>query len=150
MRREKGIKVKVDISKCTGCAMCVDACPMGAISIDKVAKIDASLCAGCCVCMDECPNDAIYKEMKDAASSIMEYASPSPSHRPVTGFAKPISASRNFVSQLGVKQVNKGDGFLNHIFDFFGRTANSGRSQGCGQGKGCGGGRGGGRYARRS
>ena len=78
MRREKGIIVKVDVSKCTGCAMCVDACPVDAISIEKVAKIDASLCAGCCVCLDECPNDTIYKEMKDAASFFREYALPSP------------------------------------------------------------------------
>jgi ferredoxin len=46
---------------CTGCGLCVDDCPMDAISIDEqnIAMIDAEACIGCGVCTHVCPADAI-------------------------------------------------------------------------------------------
>ncbi|PKN04276.1 MAG: 4Fe-4S ferredoxin [Deltaproteobacteria bacterium HGW-Deltaproteobacteria-9] len=46
---------------CTGCGLCVDDCPMAAISIDEqnIAMIDAEACIGCGVCTHVCPTDAI-------------------------------------------------------------------------------------------
>ena len=49
----------VDEEKCTGCGICVDACPQEAITVDDIAKIDADKCVDCGVCVEECPNDAI-------------------------------------------------------------------------------------------
>ncbi len=57
---EGAISVKVDVEKCTGCGICVEACPVDAIRLDNdVAVIDEAACTVCGVCVDECPNDAI-------------------------------------------------------------------------------------------
>ena len=51
---------EVDKDICTGCGVCVDMCPMGAISMrDNVACVDSETCSGCGVCEDECPVGAI-------------------------------------------------------------------------------------------
>jgi ferredoxin len=70
---------EIDADACTGCAKCVQACPVHAISAvavlkrepqgragDKgggVPRIDAALCLGCGVCALKCPKDAcVLKE----------------------------------------------------------------------------------------
>jgi ferredoxin len=50
---------KVDKEKCTGCGVCVDACPQDAISLNDVAEIDAEKCTDCGTCVEECPNEAL-------------------------------------------------------------------------------------------
>ncbi len=51
---------QVDKEKCTGCGVCVDACPPSAITMtDSIAKISEDLCTECGLCTEECPNDAI-------------------------------------------------------------------------------------------
>ena len=45
---------------CTGCQICVDECPVGAISMDEgIAFIDDSKCIRCGVCHDVCSSDAV-------------------------------------------------------------------------------------------
>ena len=52
--------VKIDGEKCTGCGLCVDACPVEAISLENdKAKVDAEKCVDCGQCVEECPNEAI-------------------------------------------------------------------------------------------
>ncbi len=54
----------VDHAQCTGCAVCVEACPTGAISLDEredVATIDLALCNECLACLDVCPTGAIQR-----------------------------------------------------------------------------------------
>ena len=50
----------VDPDICTGCEVCVDECPVEAISMnDGVAVVDAELCTECEACVDACPAEAI-------------------------------------------------------------------------------------------
>jgi len=52
--------VYVDEARCTGCGLCTDVCPTGAISVvDGVARVEQSLCRECEVCLSTCPNGAI-------------------------------------------------------------------------------------------
>ena len=52
--------IKVDEAICGGCAICVAACPYGAMGIDGgVAAVDESLCHECGFCVEACPNGAL-------------------------------------------------------------------------------------------
>jgi ferredoxin len=54
---------KVDKGTCTGCAACVEACPVEAIKIeDNIAVVDADTCIDCGACVDVCPTEAISME----------------------------------------------------------------------------------------
>jgi ferredoxin len=45
---------------CSGCGMCVEACPRDCIHDDVVpVRIDAELCVDCGVCELECPLDVV-------------------------------------------------------------------------------------------
>ncbi len=45
---------------CSGCGMCVEACPRECINDERVpAVIDDEKCVDCGVCEQECPLDAV-------------------------------------------------------------------------------------------
>lgn len=51
---------ETDIQECEGCGLCVEACPINAVSIEEeVARVDVDWCIGCGVCASSCPTDAI-------------------------------------------------------------------------------------------
>ena len=55
---------RIDIDLCTGCEICVDACPMDVIRFDEELK-KASIkypkdCIACYNCEEDCPVEAIY------------------------------------------------------------------------------------------
>ena len=51
---------KIDLDKCKGCGICVDACLNNAITIEnKKAAIEKNRCMGCELCISTCPNGAI-------------------------------------------------------------------------------------------
>ncbi|MEM3703516.1 MAG: 4Fe-4S binding protein [Candidatus Bathyarchaeia archaeon] len=51
---------EIDLAKCRKCAICIDYCIEGCMSItDDVVTIDYRFCKGCGVCANECPAKAI-------------------------------------------------------------------------------------------
>jgi Na+-translocating ferredoxin:NAD+ oxidoreductase subunit B len=56
---------RVSEDACTGCELCVDRCPMDAVSIDDTAYVDPDRCIGCGLCAVACPTEAIKVYRKD-------------------------------------------------------------------------------------
>jgi ferredoxin len=55
-----GQKASVDANLCTGCDICVDACPKQALElVDGIAVVNVDKCDGDGVCVDACPVQAI-------------------------------------------------------------------------------------------
>ena len=46
-------------NNCVACGICIDECPVGAISEGDIYVIDGDTCVRCGVCASVCPNDAI-------------------------------------------------------------------------------------------
>ncbi len=57
----EGQKAVVDQATCTGCGICIDACPHQALEmVDGLAKLTKpELCDGIGECVDACPVQAI-------------------------------------------------------------------------------------------
>ena len=60
LQKGKGNGVaRVNAQKCNGCGVCVEYCPVDAITMNDIAIIDENKCTGCGICVDKCPLDAI-------------------------------------------------------------------------------------------
>ena len=59
----------VDRSKCTGCGICQELCPRGAIRVTYVANVALDRCVGCGACVENCPQGAIRLSGRGATSS---------------------------------------------------------------------------------
>lgn len=61
--------IRIDESKCDGCAVCTNGCPEGALQlIDGKARLVSEItCDGLGACVGECPRDAITVETREAA-----------------------------------------------------------------------------------
>ena len=55
------VEIKIDLDKCTGCATCVDVCPVAVFELrdEKSAAVNVDECLVCKVCETECPENAI-------------------------------------------------------------------------------------------
>jgi ferredoxin len=61
----QGVRAIVDEEECMGCALCLEVCPTGAISMDGSAIIDPAKCTACLACVKQCPQGAIAVKYPD-------------------------------------------------------------------------------------
>ena len=89
MRKKVMTVVYVDETRCTGCGMCTDVCPTGAISVlNGVAQVKQSLCQECEACLSACPNGALLALQEPArAEKPAPVRAPAPSPIPVRPIA---------------------------------------------------------------
>lgn len=78
-RSEKVMSIQIVLEKCTGCSLCLKACPFGAIRVlDKKAGIDLNKCNLCGACVDACSFKAILlpiitHELTNSRTDLKDY-----------------------------------------------------------------------------
>ena len=149
--------VYVDEARCTGCGLCTDVCPTGAISVvDGVARVEQSLCRECEECLSACPNGALLAlreptvaekpaPVRAPAPTPIPVRPVAPAPRPNTGVWPWLGAALGFVGREVVPRVVA---FLGNREQGQPGPALSSRAAGV-PGRANYGGRGGGRRARR-
>ncbi len=57
----------INEEECSGCGICVDACPEGVIELvgDVANATNDEACTACATCMEECPMGAIEEIEED-------------------------------------------------------------------------------------
>jgi len=61
----------VDEEKCTGCNICVERCPVDAISMENQrAEIDMDKCIHCGTCHSVCPQEAVRHDSEKIPENI--------------------------------------------------------------------------------
>jgi NAD-dependent dihydropyrimidine dehydrogenase PreA subunit len=56
----------IDEDLCIGCEVCVEACPVDAISMNEdMAEVDRDKCLGCGICHRNCSEEAITIQLRE-------------------------------------------------------------------------------------
>jgi Fe-S-cluster-containing dehydrogenase component len=114
-RREDGLVV-IDPAKCTGCTLCPDSCPYGAIYFNGDLNI-AQKCTGCAHllddgweeprCVDACPTGALrFAEESDLKKQIAK-AEPLRDEKPGTTIVHYLNLPKKFVAGTVYDPVEK-------------------------------------------
>ncbi len=77
---------KLDVAACTGCMLCVNLCPTGALSTPRLPdqlRFDASRCVKCHLCHDVCEPDAIRFAPRLETGDVLELAPKVLGHLPL-------------------------------------------------------------------
>lgn len=67
--RLPGLSVEVG-DDCTGCEMCIEACPVGAMQMLAGRAVTTELCKGCGRCIDACPVGAVSIRMAPGVDTL--------------------------------------------------------------------------------
>jgi NAD-dependent dihydropyrimidine dehydrogenase PreA subunit len=63
-------RISVDLTRCDGCGICVDSCPVDVLRADaaahKMVIAYPNDCQACYLCQDDCPQDAITVSFSSA------------------------------------------------------------------------------------
>lgn len=60
------MKIWIDKDNCTGCEICIPACPYDAIEIIEEIAVFNIRCTACGACIDSCPQEAIKSDREEA------------------------------------------------------------------------------------
>jgi Na+-translocating ferredoxin:NAD+ oxidoreductase subunit B len=95
----------VDRNQCTACELCVDTCPMKAISVEETASSDPEKCIGCGLCISACQEKAISLTSRTPPikipDNIMDYTIEA---------VKTQGTVDGFMKELTIKKGNKRGG----------------------------------------
>jgi formate hydrogenlyase subunit 6/NADH:ubiquinone oxidoreductase subunit I len=62
----------LDQAACTVCETCVDACPMGNLTVHYDGILMGDRCIGCGLCVSSCPSGALHMALRERQPKIFE------------------------------------------------------------------------------
>ena len=125
------IVVRADL--CTGCGVCLEVCPTGALYlVEGKAAVDRALCRECRACLEVCPTGAITLATQEEfvkEETRVPAIRPQPEVIQVRSTPAPVSVWSRVLPSIGSALVWAERDFLPWLADFLDKRE-SGRPQG--------------------